>query len=373
MANRGHLAILKKGTDAWNAWRRVHAATTPDLTNAQLLDLDCDRADLSRADLRGAFFDGVSCRMADLTNAKLDGAYLIQVSEFDQTRFDNANLTRAEIHFSDFEGASFQNADFTNAKLDGFFSNAKFRGARFWGTTFTNGANLREADFCEARMKGAVFADVDLSRVRGLRDVIHEAPSTIGIDTLYRSQGKLPDLFLRGAGVPDTLMSFAKKLVVTPLDYYSCFLSHSTKDYEFAARLYADLQGEGVRCWFAPHDMESGKKVYEQIERAIQLNDRLLLVLSDHSMNSEWVKTEIAHARDREIKEHRKVLFPIGLVPFARIRDWKCFDADTGKDSAREVREYFIPDFSEWKEAHSYQKGFQGLLTGLRTEGDTLK
>ena len=30
-----------------------------------------------------------------------------------------------------------------------------------------------------------------------------------------------------------------------------------------------------------------------QIDRAIQVNDRLLLVLSEYSLNSEWVQTEI--------------------------------------------------------------------------------
>ena len=59
------------------------------------------------------------------------------------------------------------------------------------------------------------------------------------------------------------------------------------------------------------------------------------------------MKTEIAQARRRELKENRRMLLPIGLVPYATIRDWECFDADTGKDSAREVREYFIPDFSD--------------------------
>jgi hypothetical protein len=222
-------------------------------------------------------------------------------------------------------------------------------------------------------MNAAVFVDVDLSRTRGLQGVIHEAPSTIGIDTFYRSLGKLPDLFLRGAGIPDTLISFGKKLAITPLDYYSCSLSYSTKDHEFVARIYADLQENGVRCWYAPHDMESGKKILEQIEIAIQLNDRLVLIPSDHSMNSEWVKTEIAYARTKELKENRRVLFPIGLVPLARIRDWKCFDAGTGKDSSREVREYLIPDFSEWQQPASYQKAFQALLRGLQTEGEALK
>ncbi|MGB7758924.1 MAG: hypothetical protein WBL61_03790 [Bryobacteraceae bacterium] len=83
-------------------------------------------------------------------------------------------------------------------------------------------------------------------------------------------------------------------------------------------------------------------------------------------MNSEWVKTEIAHARQKELNEGRRVLFPISLVPFARIRDWKCFDADTGKDSAREIRDYFIPDFSNWKDHDPYAKAFERLLRDLK-------
>ena len=49
------------------------------------------------------------------------------------------------------------------------------------------------------------------------------------------------------------------------------------------------------------------------------------------------------------------MLFPVRLVPYEVMRDWEYFDGDTGKDSAREVREYFIPDFSKWKEHDSYQ------------------
>lgn len=64
------------------------------------------------------------------------------------------------------------------------------------------------------------------------------------------------------------------------------------------------------------------------------------------------------------------MLFPISLVPFSSIRDWKCFDADTGKDTAREVREYFIPDFSHWKDHGSYQKAFTRLLRDLKAEAE---
>jgi hypothetical protein len=48
-------------------------------------------------------------------------------------------------------------------------------------------------------------------------------------------------------------------------------------------------------------------------------------------------------ARETEKKEKRRKLFPIRLTDFETLRDWTCFDADTGKDLAVEVREYFAP------------------------------
>jgi hypothetical protein len=59
----------------------------------------------------------------------------------------------------------------------------------------------------------------------------------------------------------------------------------------------------------------------------------------------------------------------VRLVDFETLRDWECFDADTGKDSAREIREYFIPHFSLWKTDHdAYSKAFERLLKDLRSE-----
>jgi len=85
-------------------------------------------------------------------------------------------------------------------------------------------------------------------------------------------------------------------------------------------------------------------------------------------MSSAWVKTEIAKARKRETKEGKRVLFAVRLAEFERLRDWECFDGDTGKDSAREICEYFIPDFSRWKEHDSYQAAFGRLVSDLKAE-----
>jgi len=94
-----------------------------------------------------------------------------------------------------------------------------------------------------------------LSAVNNLDQVEHVGPSTIGIDTLYKSNGKIPESFLRGCGVPDILITYLPSLVGPGIEFYSSFISYSHKDEEFAQRLHARMQQERLRVWFAPHDM----------------------------------------------------------------------------------------------------------------------
>jgi hypothetical protein len=73
----------------------------------------------------------------------------------------------------------------------------------------------------------------------------------------------------------------------------------------------------------------------------------------------------------KERREGRRVLFPITLVDFdSVIRPWECFDADTSIDLARKVREYFIPDFSNWEDRECYRQAFQRLLRDLKANGN---
>lgn len=126
-----------------------------------------------------------------------------------------------------------------------------------------------------------------------------------------------------------------------------------------------------MRCWFVRHDVRSGQKLHEQIERGIYLHDRLLLVLSEANMSSSWVTTEIASARQKEREQGRTVLFPTGLVPFEDVRKWRVFDADQGTDTGREVREFYIPDFSDWSHEAKYKAAFERLLKDLRVADPT--
>jgi hypothetical protein len=147
----------------------------------------------------------------------------------------------------------------------------------------------------------------------------------------------------------------------------SSVISYSTHDEAFATRLHARMREAGLQVWFAPEDMRGGQKLHEQISQAITSHDKLLIILSAHSLRSEWVMTEIRKARKAELKEQRRKLFPIRLIDMDTLRAWECFDADSGKDLAVEVREYFIPDFSHWRDTAAFERSFARLLRDLRT------
>src|SRR3712207_9185947 len=99
---------------------------------------------------------------------------------------------------------------------------------------------------------------------------------------------------------------------------YSCFISYSSKDQEFAARLHADLQNKGVRCWFAPHDMRIGDKIVDAIDEAIEGREKVLLILSENATASDWVEDEVTRSRDEERVRRQAVLFPVRIDEIGR-------------------------------------------------------
>jgi hypothetical protein len=315
MSNSKQLALLKKGVEVWNAWRREERREIPDLKGAYL---------------RRAHLEGVN---------------------FSRTLLFEVNLRRADLHRANLRAAHLGGADLSGADL----SRASLRKATLNGANLSR-ADLRGADFSNATFGLTVLGNVDLSQTQGLETVTHASPSTLGVDTLFLSGGNIPEVFLRGCGLPESMIALAKSLVAKPRRYYSAFISYAQADASFATKLHDDLQKNGVRVWFAPEDLKIGDIIENSIDQAIQVYDKLILILSKNSIDRAWVRHEFERALAKEKEQKRIVLFPIRL-------DDSVFE--TTEQWAYDLRKRSIGDFRNWTNPLVYQKAINRLLRDL--------
>lgn len=329
MANDEHVNIVLQGAKAIAFWRERNPNVRLDLKGANLRRADCVRANLNGAELVDANLEWADLRWADLIGADLSGAQLAR-SDFHKADLSAARLPRANLSDANFEDANCQGVEFDSA----LFSHTR-------------------------------LLTTDLRGAKGLSTTKHRGPSFIDSETLTKS-GHMPREFLRGCGLNESAIQAVYENDQEALDislgregdYYSCFISYSSKDESFVEKLYVNLQTIGVRCWYAPHDMKTGDRILESIYTAIRQREKLLLILSENSVGSEWVRDEVERAFAEERDRGDVVVFPI------------CIDDEVIRSEmawASKIRENrHIGDFRQWSVEEQYQKSLQRLLRDLR-------
>jgi len=248
MGNQEHLEILKQGVDVWNQWRENNPWIIPDLWGVELSDAQIEKinfqgvnlvnADFSKADLTQVNFISANIRNANLTQANLSR------SVFQGAKLDNANFTKAYAQNAVFTKAHLYEACFTKANLSGSdFTEANMERTELDGTNLTKtnlfGVNFTQAllyrvNLTNATIGNTVFANAKLYWVTGLKSLSHKTSSSISIDTILMFRGDIPDIFLRGCGLPDEFIEYIPSLTRKGIEYYSCFISYSHKDDDFA-------------------------------------------------------------------------------------------------------------------------------------------
>jgi hypothetical protein len=366
MADQEQLKILRKGIEAWNSWCGQNQEIQADLSDANLANADLSHAHLFRADLSSADLSGADLAHATLMFANLSGANLytatLSGANLRCAKLTDANLWAADLNVTDLSGAHLNHADLTFANLNhADLSDADLGNANLANVRLSN-AYLNNTDLRKTKVQDTIFDMVDLHTVKGLAEIVHIGPSPVTLYTVQLPQDGSALLFLRGAGVPNEWIDSYLTHVMHPIQYHSVFISYSSHNEILAKRLHADLQDQGVRCWFAPEDMKIGDKIRTRIDEAIHQQDKLLLLLSEHAIASAWVEDEVEAALEKEQHQQREILFPIRL-------DKSVMQA-TQAWVAKLRRTRHIGDFTNGVDPRAYQQAFERLLRDLKAERD---
>jgi uncharacterized protein YjbI with pentapeptide repeats len=426
MANQEQLAILKQGVEVWNEWRKVNPDIEIVLQEVNLSGADIREVDFSMAKLNDVYFAGADLREADLSRASLKRANLRGVNMW-MTNLDGADLRGADLFGAYLQQSFMARSDLREANLFGVnlkkaeLSEADIRDADLFGAnivqanlqrTNLSGANLeraifRETDLRDANLNGAILKeagltitdlrrtklaqtdftgcyfysnvldDIDLSTTIGLETIVHGGPSTLGMNTVQISKGRIATEFLRGCGLSDWEIEQVKlynpeltneEIIQTQYKIYDLraeqalqlsplFISYSRTDNAFVDKLEGHLNKIGVRFWRDVYHATAGK-LEKQIDRAIRHNPTVLLILSKNSIKSDWVEHEVRTARVLEKELGRDTLCPVALDD-----SWK--DNPWPKRVMEQVMEYNILDFSGWEDDVKFEGTFRRLIDGL--------
>ena len=91
------------------------------------------------------------------------------------------------------------------------------------------------------------------------------------------------------------------------------FLSHNWKDKDVARKLAKDLGERGIGTWLDEAEIRLGDSLVEKIRHGIDTVEYLVVLLSEASVNSEWVKKEVDIAMNQEIEGKKVKVLPVLL------------------------------------------------------------
>lgn len=290
--NTIHLGILNNGIEHWNQWRVEFPSVNPDLS-------------------------GITLSLTNPAKFRKDVEY--KTRDFRNGNFRNTNFSESVLMGANFTSCNLEKALFKNADL----RRANFAHSNLTGVSFHR-ANLTLSNFYKADLDNALFWETIMARTsflksKNLNNTRHGGPSVIDHRAFIKS-GKLDDEFLNKIGLPQEIIESMNSFVKNRKSK-SCFISHSSKDVKFVEKLYNDLQERNMNCWYAPEDLDYGDKTRDEIEKAIEDYDKLLIVLSKNSIESYWVEDEVDAAIDFEITNKIIKLLPIMI-------DKSVFDLD---------------------------------------------
>ncbi len=355
------------------------------LAGADLSYDDLGRADLTGCNLRQAFLEGTDLRSAYLSRSNLSRATFTRASmaacsllrsNLSSATLQSADLTGADLSssnlsYANLEGANLSGTNLSSADLSwANLSHANLRGANITAASLVmadfTGADLRDAYLVNPRLESAVFQSTtlgitkfiscDLSNIIGLETAHHLGPSTIGLDTLAKSGGSIPMVFLEGAGVALPLIAAQEPLVGVTRDYPAVLIIGSTGDRKLSELLRIGLVASQIPCWSIAADDEVAVQSGEITLTHSNYYDRLVLLCTAQSLEIPQTCQHFAELAGGH-QSGSIVSLAADSMLYSR-NDRLCTTLKAG----------LVLDFRDWEDANTYEEALASLVRVLSKE-----
>lgn len=347
--------------------------------------------------LRGSDFSGAALKRWSLFLANFQG------SDFQATTFEDCTFQACQFQGCDFFGAVFRECTFLGCYMfEAFYSRASFINCVFvqtsmkdsviTGVTFTrtNIDGIKFDGFSEATRKANGVLSPALAAkatdIGAFRNIIDDASLDMTISMMSARRRALSSLeghsfqdgesyadrnakhfsslteigaFLRSTTLTaDEIQAFLRRYK-TAAEARSFFISYSFRDSRIAEQLADRLGARGSVVWFAPDTMKSGAQISTQLDSGLYQADVLLVLVSQHSLTSDWVRREIQEFHRLQRHEPERKLCPIKLDG-----SWEPgsdFPGLEDEEASAWFKGHYALDFSTWQDPPAFSSAFERL------------
>ncbi len=113
----------------------------------------------------------------------------------------------------------------------------------------------------------------------------------------------------------------ARKTPAAPAAY-TVFISHSSKESWIAQQISKEIESHGAKTWLDLKDLRGGDDIRRSVKRGIRASQEAIVLLSAHSVTSQWVIYEvgIADGQGKRITPILNNIAPDEVAPLQGIK-----------------------------------------------------
>ena len=91
------------------------------------------------------------------------------------------------------------------------------------------------------------------------------------------------------------------------------FICHNSKDHDFVFKLISKMKKEQIVIWIDDWEIDIGDSIIEKVNEGLEASDFLIAIISENSIESNWVKRELNSTLQRQLNDRDITILPVLL------------------------------------------------------------